>query len=125
MKKIFKKNLFHLISLLFVFVPVLIFAAEGRLPNNTYSINNPLASDSIQGILLNIMNLVTTIGMVVVVLFIIYAGFTYVMAGGDPAKIKKARDTFFATVIGGAILLGADVIANVVVKTVESTVGAN
>jgi hypothetical protein len=29
---------------------------------------------------------------------------------------------FFATVIGGAILLGADVIANVVVNTVKDTI---
>jgi hypothetical protein len=46
-----------------------------------------------------------------------------VTARGDPGKIEEAKKTFYATVIGGAILLGADIIANIVVNTVKTTTG--
>jgi hypothetical protein len=59
----------------------------------------------------------------VVVFFIIYSGYKFVTARGNQAEVTKAKDIFFATVIGGAILLGADVIATVVVNTVKTTVG--
>jgi len=122
MKKILIKNICHLISAVFIFSPILIFAQIGG--SATTTIQNPLKSNDVRGILVDIMNLVAIVGGIVVVLFIIYSGFTYVTANGDTGKIEKARDMFFATVIGGAILLGADVIANVVINTVKDTVGA-
>ena len=118
MKKILIKNVCHVLSALFVFLPILLFANSSGS-----TINNPLKSNDINGILSNIMDLVAIVGGIVVVLFIIYSGFKYVTAGGDTGKIEKAREMFFATVIGGAILLGADVIATVVINTVKTTAG--
>jgi hypothetical protein len=118
MKKILIKNISHIISALIIFAPILLLA-----DSSAATIKNPLKSDDIQEILLNIMELVAIVGGIVVVLFIIYSGFTYVTASGDTAKITKAREMFFATIIGGAILLGADVIATVVINTVKTTAG--
>ena len=86
------------------------------------TINNPLKSDSVTGILESILDLVAVVGSIVVVFFIIWSGYKLVMARGNPGEMTKAKDMLLATVIGGAILLGADIIANVVINTVKTTV---
>ena len=116
MKILFKKYLPHFVALLIIFAPTLLFAAKP-------TIENPLKSDSVTGLLVDIMNLVATVGAVVVVFFIIFSGFKFVTAGANEGDRTKAKDMFYATIIGGAILLGADVIANVVVNTVGVTLG--
>ncbi len=112
-----KYKIAHLLSALIVFTPVLIFAADT-------TIQNPLKSNDVKVILKDIMNLVAMVGSVIVVFFIIYSGFKFVIAKGNEKEVTDAKNMFFATVIGGAILLGADVIANVVIKTVETTTGS-
>jgi len=110
-----KYKIAHLVAAFFVFMPVFLFAAS--------VIENPLKSNDVKVILKDIMDMVAMVGGVIVVLFIIYSGFKFVTAQGNESEVTKAKDMFYATVIGGAILLGADVIANVVVNTVETTTG--
>ena len=69
------------------------------------------------------MDLVAKVGAIIVVFFIIYSGYKFVTARGNESEVTKAKEIFYATIIGGAILLGADVIANVVINTVNTTVG--
>ncbi len=117
MKKNYKKYLPSIVSLFLLLVPVILFAADT-------TINNPLKSNDVRGIVGSLMDLVAKVGGVVVVFFIIYSGFKFVMAQGNESEVSKAKDMFYATIIGGAILLGADVIANVVIGTVKVTTGA-
>ena len=74
-----------------------------------------------------ILNKGFTILVQVVVVFatlaIIYAGFLYVTAGGDEAKIKKAHSVFMLTVVGTLVLLGARVIASVLSNTIGEITG--
>ncbi len=100
-------------------IPVLLLANS---PGTT--IENPLGdgNDSVEALLFKIMKLVSMVGGVVVVFFIIYSGYTFVMAQGKPDELVKARDMFLATIVGGAILLGANIIATVVVNTVNTTI---
>ena len=115
----YKKYLAFVVSSLF-FIPFFIFAGSSGS-----TINNPLGANNsdVSNILLGLMNIVAKVGAIVVVFFIIYSGFTLVMAQGKPDGLKKAKDMFIATLIGGAILLGADIIANVVVNTINSATG--
>lgn len=108
----------HLLALFVFLIPIFIFAQSGG------TIKNPLKSDSVTGILTNIMELVFKVGIIVVIFFIIFSGFKFVTAGGSPDKIKEAKNMFYATIIGGAILLGADIIATVVYNTVKTTIKA-
>ena len=120
MKTFFKKYLPQLISLFVVLTPVFLFAGSSGA-----TIQNPLGDEntSVQDLLLRILNLVAVVGGIVGVFMIIFSGFKMVMAKGNASEVTKAREMLTATVIGGAILLGADIIANVVVNTVNSTVG--
>ncbi len=118
MKNNLKKYLPHLISFLIIFMPIIIFA-----DSSAATIKNPLKSDDVTGILKDILNIVVKVGAIVVVFFIIWSGYKFVTSRGNEGELSKAKDMFWATIIGGAILLGADVIATVVVNTVETTVG--
>ncbi len=113
-----KKFLPHIIASFAIMFPLFLFAGPSG-----YTIDNPLKSNDVKGILMDVMKLVATVGAIIVVFFIIYSGYKFVTARGDPGKIEEAKKTFYATVIGGAILLGADIIANIVVNTVKTTTG--
>ena len=106
---------------LLVFPPLFIVFADNP-QSSAVTINNPLGSNTMQvkDVLTSIMGIVAMVGGIVVVFFIIYSGFKFVMARGNPGELEKAKEMFFATVIGGAILLGAGIIANVVVNTVNT-----
>lgn len=107
-----------------LFSPFLVTAGSSSIDSNKVAtIQNPLKSDDVNKILLDVMNLVAKIGGVLVVLFIIYSGYKFVTAGESDQNRDKAKSIFYATVIGGAILLGADIIANIIIGTVKSTAG--
>ena len=85
------------------------------------TITNPLQGgvDTIPEFIEAIINIVLIIGIPILTLAIIYAGFTYVKAQGNPGELEVAHRTLLYTVIGGALLLGAFVIANAIGKTVD------
>jgi hypothetical protein len=71
-------------------------------------------------VLIGLLTLITEIGAVIAVLLIIWTGFKFIVAQGNPAKLTEAKRAFFSVLIGTAILLGASGIANIVVRTVFS-----
>jgi hypothetical protein len=122
----YKKILAFIFSFCLVVLLPLFVSYAGSPGVPIESIKNPLGENnkSVEALLLKVMDLVAIVGGIVVVFFIIYSGYTLVMARGNPEGLKKGKEMLFATIIGGAILLGADVIANVVVSTVKATTGA-
>ncbi|MBI5005356.1 MAG: hypothetical protein HZC03_02020 [Candidatus Lloydbacteria bacterium] len=102
-----------------LFLPTIIAHAtvvgEGsnRLPN-------PIAANSFQELIQKILRVVVDIGVPVATLFIIYSGFLFVKAQGNPEKLKEAKETFFWTIIGTAVLLGAWVLAQAIAGTIRS-----
>ncbi len=87
-------------------------------------IANPFKQDTIKGLIETIVNeILMPIGGVVAVMMIMYAGFLYVTARGDPGQIKKAHDALLWAVIGAAILLGAWVISKAIGVTIDQLKG--
>jgi hypothetical protein len=74
----------------------------------------------IPGLFLALVDLVFLIGVPVIVLFIIYAGFLFVSAGDNESEIKKAKTTFTWTVVGALVLLGAKALALAIQGTLTS-----
>lgn len=87
-------------------------------PANTLC--NPLKVGSIQDLLYLIVNIATYIGVILAVLALIWVGFRFIAAQGNPEKIKEAREFFYAVVIGIAILIGASTIVNIVKNTLTT-----
>lgn len=77
-------------------------------------LNNPLEVGSIKELLVGILQIVMTLAIPIVVLFIIYAGFMYVTARGNAEQIKKATSALTYAVIGGVLIVGSLAIAEIV-----------
>lgn len=88
--------------------------------SNKGGITNPLKGNAdLSALMKNLLRLAFMLGTIVVVFFIILAGFKYVTAGGDMKKIEAAHAMLLWTVIGAVILLGAQTIADVIFNTVK------
>lgn len=84
---------------------------------STPSLQNPLKADNIEKFLLSMVDLAIFIGVILAVLMFIYIGFKFVLAQGDPKKLKDAKDWFLYAVIGTAVLISSKVIVEVIKTT--------
>ncbi len=83
-------------------------------------IQNPLkASGDIFQLVNNLMNALWKIGLVVATIALVWVGFNFVLARGNPEKIKSAKQWFTYIIIGVAILFGANIIVDIIRATVE------
>ncbi len=81
---------------------------------------NPLKVTSISELLQLILQIVTLFATPIIIFFIIYAGFLFVTAQGKPDQITKARNALLYSLIGGAIILGANILLTIILTTVKS-----
>jgi len=100
-------------------------AAPSALAGNTptginFSFENPLGFTSIEGLALAILNIVIVIAVPIIILAIIYAGFLYVTAKGNAEQVKRATQAFTYAVIGGIVIIGAVVIAEIIANLVKA-----
>jgi uncharacterized membrane protein len=79
-----------------------------------------LAVSSICGLIKLLLTATLQIGIPVGVLFIVYAGFKFVLASGNPGALQDARRNFLVTIIGIAIFLGSWLLTQVIANTVNS-----
>lgn len=74
---------------------------------------------SLSSLLTTILGFVTQIGSIIIIL-IVYIGFLFVTARGEPGKITAAKEALMWTVVGALILLGAQAISLGIQATVTS-----
>ena len=82
-------------------------------------LRNPLKVNSIQEVLVFVLDAIVTLLIPVVVFMIIYAGFQFVTAQGNPEKLRKAKVALLWVLVGAAIIIGADELAAVISNTVS------
>jgi hypothetical protein len=133
-----KKSFGIIVALAFFVLPLAVFAQQTVIQQtgNTYSppaqtqpvnsvvtgvtVSNPLGVSSFCGLIKALLTGAIQIGIPIAVLFIVYAGFKFVLARGNAEKLKEARQNFLWTIIGIAIFLAAWLLANVIANTVNS-----
>jgi hypothetical protein len=108
-KNICLKSVNILCLLTFLFLPQISLA----------QIPNPLRYDSITALLNAFLELVVLIGVPVVTIAIIYAGFKFVAARGAPQQLEEAKRALVYVLVGAAIVLGAQALS----LLIENTVG--
>jgi uncharacterized membrane protein len=109
-KKIFSVIIFFILSF------GIVFGEPG-------TIKSPLEGagiTSISKLLEVIINGVTIVAIPIIVLAFIYAGFKFVAAQGNSNEVSEAKKIFLYTMAGAAIILGSNVILEVVVNTTGS-----
>lgn len=100
-----------LIVLGFSFVPAVMQAA---------SFDNPLRANDLFGLISLLISALIKVGAVIIVLYFIFAGFQLVIANGNEAKIKQAKNALLYCTIGAIILLGAQAILVLITSTICS-----
>ncbi|MBV8714432.1 MAG: hypothetical protein JO020_19895 [Chloroflexi bacterium] len=69
-----------------------------------------------------LLNAATSIGLAAAALFLAWAGFLYMTAGGSPRRMETAKDAAFAAVGGLAIVLLAKTIATLINNAIPPSV---
>lgn len=126
-KKVSKNLSFILaFTLVFLFFSSMVVFAKNQSNTGTPAssqfskLKNPIQSKTLQEFVRSILEGVIKIGVPLVALAVIYSGFLFVSAIGNPGKIEEAKSALMNTLIGAALLLGAWAIAELVVETVKS-----
>lgn len=126
--KIFKNIILNLSLFVFVVLPVVVSAQATTQPpppsqtSINISIPNPTnaGSDVMSIIRAVLTNVIMPIAAVAVVFWIIWAGFNFITAQGNPAKIEVAKRRLLWSLIGAGVLLGAVGISAVVENTIRA-----
>ena len=102
----------------FIFItailPLYSRAAEWTLANPA-----PGAGDTLRDYIYLLLNIVQLVAVPALVLCIIYGGYMLVTAGGNETQTTKAKQWIVWSLVGGAIILGAEVIADIVFGTAD------
>lgn len=94
---------------------------NGQPAIDNVALENPLNNiNSIDGLLVAILNIVMVLMIPVIVFFIIYAGFKYVMAQGNASQVEEATRALTYAVIGGVLILGAVAISQIIQNVVRA-----
>ena len=83
-------------------------------------LENPIKVGTLTELLQKAIDIVWKLGIPVIVLVIIYTGFLFVAAQGNPTKLIKAKDALLWVIIGSAVVLGSWVLAKALAGTVKN-----
>ncbi len=88
-------------------------------------IQNPLNSQysSIPNFIAGVLRAMVQIGLAIVALFLLLAGYKFISAQGNSEKLASARENFVYVIIGALLILGAWVLATLIGNTVTQIVG--
>jgi hypothetical protein len=111
-----------------LFLPFVLFAGECVSGDGScYTITNPVSNQfgdgGITSMLGAILRSITIIAIPVMVVAFIYSGFKFVKSQGSAAGIEDAKRTFGYTILGALLILGSNVIYQVISVTAEQVMG--
>ncbi len=81
---------------------------------------NPITAGTFAQLVEELATAVRDIAIPIVVVFLIYAGFLFVSARGNETQLKKAKETFYWTIIGAVVVIGAYALAQAAMQFAQS-----
>lgn len=87
----------------------------------TINIQDPLNGKGFQDVAGAIANFLRTLAIPIVAVMVIWGGFQIMTAGGDTSKVKQGRETITYAVIGLAVVLGGQLIIDIIKEVVSGT----
>lgn len=102
------------------FAPLIVYAADC-----TEGLCNPLSSSfsDIPHFIEGALRVLVMVALPVIGLFIVIAGFMFVLARGNSSELEKAKRNFLYVIMGAGLILGAWVIAELLSGTVGQLLG--
>jgi len=80
------------------------------------AIINPIQAQTFGQLVEAIAKAITAIGIPLVAIFLVWSGFLFVTARGNEEQLKRAKATFFWSLVGGAVVIGARALAVAIVN---------
>ena len=88
--------------------------------NGEFVLCNPLGVKNFCDLVKSLLNIVLAIGVPIAVLFLVWSGFRFILARGNPTELALARKNFMFVIVGIAIFLGAWTLATVISATIQT-----
>lgn len=87
-------------------------------------ISNPLKKEfsDIPSLVNGLVKIALQVGTIIAVLALVWVGFKFILAQGNPGEIEKARQALWWVIIGIAILFGAQIIVEIIKGTLSDFV---
>jgi hypothetical protein len=108
-------------------LPVIVFAQSyGVGSTGSQSFQNPTTGagiNNIQDFIAAFLRAVVQISLPILTLFIVYAGFKFVFARGNPGRLDEAKKNFLYVILGAILILGAWVLATLISTTATQVLG--
>lgn len=116
----------------FLILPIATHAATGiqNLKNNTKSfgsatgLGSGVTDENLTEKVANIINIVLSVLGIIAVVIIIYAGFRWMMAGGNDDTVREAKNTLKNAFIGLLIIFLSYGITSFVISRISTATGA-
>lgn len=83
----------------------------------------PHVDSAINQLFGNLLQTGATVGAVVCAFWVMWSGFQYMSAGGNPRQMEGAKQGFFNALAGLALVLGARVVAGMIVSAMAGVGG--
>ena len=100
-------------------LPLFAAADQAPCPPNGTTLCNPVKAESLTQLFGDVLsNVIIPVSTVIAVMFIIWAGLKFVLAQGKAGEIEKARQNLIYVLIGVALVIGAQVILDLLLNTV-------
>lgn len=99
---------------------IVLFAMASFAYAEDTALVNPIGANTFAELVKYIADAVTKIAIPFVVVFLIYAGFLFVSARGNEKQLTRAKEVFYWTIIGAAVVVGASALASAAVSFVQS-----
>ena len=116
--RIFLNSFFALILLSVCIAPQLSHAQTPAASTTIkLDLQNPIDSDNIQEFIDSLMTGVVELLTPVIVLMFLWTGFLFIKAQGNGEKLTEAKKSLMYTIIGAALVLGADGLSHVLQST--------
>ena len=117
------KNIYWFVTAFLLLLPVSVIFAKvsGGGSSGSNKLENPLQSiNTISEFLNAMLGALMIIATPIVVLMLVYSGFLFVSAQGNPEKLATAQKAIMWTIIGAVVVLGASVLASAIEGTVDN-----
>ena len=105
-------------------LPVLVLAQGLPTPTSPYA-GQPVTLLDVRGVIETIARFLILISVVVAVIFIVWGGMMYMMAGDDAAKSGAAKSRIVNGIIGALVVLAVGLILQTLATVVNWTVFFN
>ncbi|MEK7499780.1 MAG: pilin [Patescibacteria group bacterium] len=107
-------------------IPLVILPALILLPlayaSAQAKLESPFVYKTVSDFISAVLRAIVYLSMPIIALFIMYAGFKYILARGNPGAIDEAHKNFMYVIIGALLILGAWVLATLIGGTVSQLV---